>query len=190
MKLRNFIILLTLLPLGAIAQESPIKWSCRAVRIDQNHFQFFIDAYLLRGWNIYEANMRKKCILSPIITFDKKEGMKPVGGVEVIEGIEADTIYRWCRAPRYKSSVTYVQEFQMPITKGQVVTGKVVYQAVNQDFVDSERTYSFSLNVGAEITLEEINRRQDAGFYTTGFVCMRNRNLPQRVWKWIKNPHF
>lgn len=159
MKTRNILLALIIyLPLGSMAQkdisksvlwkDEPVAWSCRAVRADESHFDFFLQAYLKRGWEIYTPNKRSKCQLSPLVIFDKSLGMRPLGEVEVIEGIECDTLMSKCLIPRYKSYVTFIQTFEMPVTMSQVVSGEVRYEVINRQLGSISRVYGFKLRVG------------------------------------------
>jgi hypothetical protein len=169
MKYQLLLALLFSTPLGTLSQEPTVNWDYKAVRVDENHFQFFIHASMQPGWDIYKANKRDKCILSPLITFDKTAGLKPIGEIDVIEGIECDTLFWTCRSvPKYKSTVTFVQVFEMPITNSKVVMGKIEYRAINRYAVEPTQTVQFHLWVGAEIRHPFI----------------------KRTWDWIKAPRF
>lgn len=186
-------------PWGAMCQSdpsSPIKWSCKAVRADANHFDFFIEAYIQKGWALYKPN-EKKCLLSPTISFVNRTGLKAVGGVDVIEGSECDTMERFCLVPRYRNHVKFIQSFQMPEMMSQVVSGKIVYQPINKNYAPSPFTYSFSLRVGDTtdmlpadyfIKLAEWHKRDLEGLYIDFNKISSHKTWLSRIWYWMRHP--
>lgn len=198
---RTFFIyyLILIPPLGAVGQSDPeeiIHWSCKAVRADANHFDFFIEAHIKRGWELYKPN-EKKCLLSPTISFAAKTGLKPVGGIDVIEGSECDTMERFCLVPRYRNHVKFIQSFQMPEMMSQVVSGKIVYQPINKNYAPSPFTYSFSLRVGDTtdmlpadyfIKLAEWHKRDLEGLYIDFNKISSHKTWLSRIWYWIRHP--
>lgn len=163
---KKFLVVLALsLPLGSMAQVTPVNWSFRAIRVDSNHFEFHMTADIFRGWWIYEPNLPDQCPYSPILTFERSPVMKPVERLYVLDGLICKTYNEMteiampplCPIPQYRNSVTFVQLFRMPISRLGTVKGQITYQVLSRYVIEPWRTVDFSLNVGGDSSLARKN---------------------------------
>lgn len=154
---RVLAIFIMLLPLIGMAQANPIVWDWKAVRVDPTHFEFQIRAYMARGWWIYAPNRQDECPYSPIVTFERSSVMKPIERITVLEylmyanneGTEG-VMPPFCPIPQYRSAVTFMQLFRMPIDSSGTVKGQITFQAMSRYLAGPPTTIDFELHIGAE----------------------------------------
>jgi len=154
---RVLVALVALIPLLGQAQVNPVIWDWKAVRVDAAHFEFQLRASVTRGWWIYGPNMQDVCPFSPIVTFERSSVMKPVEKMVVLEylayanneeteGLQPPS----CPIPQYRSNVTFMQLFRMPIDSSGTVRGQITFQALGHYIITPPITVNFELNIGAE----------------------------------------
>jgi hypothetical protein len=129
----------------------PITWHYKAVRVDPYHIEIHITADIFRGWNIYAANRRDKCDLSPLVVFKKSRAL-PLGNLDVIEGIREDR--PTCEVPAYRTFVAFVQVFKLKETVSDTIRGTIEYASLPPlgalDETIIEDIEEFSIPVKAE----------------------------------------
>jgi len=190
-------VLIILLPLMSMSQVNPVIWDWKAVRVDPQHFEFQIRAYISKGWWIYAPNMQDECPYSPIITFERSRVMKPIERITVLEyltyasndGTE-DTQPPSCPLPAYKSNVIFMQLFKMPIDSSGTVKGQITFQAVGKYMIWGPMTIDFELHVGAGPNTDHgIISSFSLHHGTTGRILTTYpKGIFRKTWWFIRHP--
>lgn len=186
-------MLLILISLGGIAQTNPIAWSWKAVRVDSNYFELHLNADIFRGWWLYKPNSQDICPYSPLITFERSEGMRPVEEVDIIRYLRSDTdlpidvsVPPLCPLAQFSGSVTFIQVFRMPINKTGIVRGKIVYCAMSRYIYEEAKIIEFELKVGKEPNTETVLYQPCSG--NLRIITTYPKGVLRKAWWFIRHP--
>ena len=141
-------ILLTLFTAGiASAQLNPVSWSFLAKKINDNTYELHMTATIQEGWHLYSQSQPKDAIAqptsfsfnkNPLLAFDGK--VREVGKLEKYKDEELDI-----SANQYSNKVVFVQKVKLKGKAKTNVTGKLTYQACDDNKCLPAKTINISV---------------------------------------------
>jgi len=115
--------------------KDPVKWSCKTIRLDKDHYRVLLQADIKPGWHIYSQIQPKDAISVPTsFAYKPSEVIKLEGQTkeagkikkQVIEGLDITQYY-------FADQVVFSQDFTLKGKKTDKISVKVTYMACDEN---------------------------------------------------------
>lgn len=129
------------------AQDSPVKWTFKTVKVNDSIAELQFQASIQQGWHFYSQTKDSKCIEVPAtFTFDKDAKYKRIGKVtEPKAQTEYDDMFD-CTSRFFTNSATFKQRVQVLDNEPFTIKGKVEGQAcIEGRCTPIEQKFSFDI---------------------------------------------